>query len=266
MISYTFLILVLFLSFTNFTGGKKNNKYQELISQTQNPVPPARTLDPYNMDLKKPVNAKNLADEISKWDKAWKEKEVSVIAWAGGGVSGGSIKTFSNSDQPGVLVLSAEMSEEEAQNIGKYASASPYIIIKGIASSNGRSLSLSDCQVTGAFSGTFPAGEKLNPAKLTSQTPVNAQDILNSMNAWKGVEVVVKDKCSIPVSGNTISFPNENGVKDKYGLKPDFIRAVLKTAVKHTKPVTGVKTVKGKVNRIDQATGEVSLHSSEILQ
>jgi hypothetical protein len=211
------------------------------------------------------VNAKNLVDEISKWDKAWKEKEVSVIAWAGGGVMGGSIKTFSNSDQPGVIVLSAEISEEEAQNIGKYASISPYIIIKGIAKNNGRSLSLSNCQVTGAFSETFPTGEKLYPTKLTSQTPVNALDILNSMKAWKGVEVVIKDKCSIPMNGNTLSFPNENGVKDKYGLKPDYIRAVLKTAVKNTKPVIGIKTVKGKINKIDQVTGEVSLHSSEVL-
>jgi hypothetical protein len=29
--------------------------------------------------------------------------------------------------------------------------------------------------------------------------------------------------------------------------------------------VIGVKIVKGKVNKIDQATGEVSLHSAEIL-
>jgi hypothetical protein len=264
MTSYS-LIFVLFLSFTNFSRGTENNKNKELIRQTQNPQPPARSLDPYNIDLKKPVSAKNLVDEISKWDKEWKDKEVSVIAWAGGGVGGGSLKIFSNSDQPGVIVLSAEISPAEEENIGKYASTSPYIIIKGIAKNNGRSLLLSNCQVTGAFSETFPTGEKLNPAKLTSQTPVNALDILNSMNAWKGVEVVIKDKCSIPMSGNTISFPNDKAVKDKYGLKPDFIRAVLKTPIKNTKPVIGVKTVKGKVNKIDQATGEVSLHSAEIL-
>jgi hypothetical protein len=265
MITNTSLILVLFLFFTNFSEGTEHNKNKEPINQRQNPLPPARALDPYNMDLKKPVTAKNLVDEISKWDKEWKDKEVSVIAWAAGGVSGGSIKTFSNSDQPGVIVLSAEISPAEEENMGKYASSSPYIIIKGIAKTNGRSLSLSNCQVTGTFSGTFPGGEKLNPTQLTAQTPVNALDILHSMNAWKGVEVVIKDKCSIPMSGNTVSFPNDKAVKDMYGLKPDFIRAVLKTPVKNVKPVIGVKTVKGKVNKMDQATGEVSLHSAEIL-
>jgi hypothetical protein len=255
---------MLFLSFTNFSEGIEHNKNKERINQRQNPLPPARTLDPYNMDLKKPVTAKSLVDEISKWDKGWKDKEVSVIAWAAGGVSNGSIKTFSNSDQPGVIVLSAEISPAEEENMGKYAS-SPYIIIKGIAKSNGRSLSFTNCQVTGAFSGTFPSGEKLDPTQLTAHTPVNALDILHSINAWKGVEVVIKDKCSIPMSGNTLSFPNDKAVKDMYGLKPDFIRAVLKTPVKNAKPVIGVKTVKGKVNKIDQATGEVSLHSAEIL-
>jgi hypothetical protein len=223
-------------------------------------------LTPYSIDKNKAVTAQKLRDAVLQWNQAWKNKEVSVVAWAGGGLSGSETLHFFSSDAPGLVILEAALSHEEQKKIGTYAAQSQFIVVKGtITESRGRALLLTACTITGAVLNDSVGASKLNPFTLNATEPVRPQDVLASMQAWQGVDVTVRDKCTVPANGNTILFINQKAKADKYGFKPNLLSAVLTTKLKGAQSITAVKTIKGKVNRLEESTGTLSLYGCTLL-
>lgn len=252
-----------FLFFAVVALSSFNIPVNEIRVQQKNLTP--SSLDPYTISAQKAVSARSLSEEIIKWSNGWKDKKVSLIVWTGGGISGGAIKAFSDQNRPGDIILNAEIAESELANISKFISTSQQVILQGTISKVGRTLEIRNCKITGGFEKVIPSGIKHSPFRLNSETPVNPLDIISSVNAWKGVEVTVRDKCRIPVNGNAISFPNDKAAPNKFNLQPDFVRAILSKSIKNGKSFIGIKSVKGVVYGFDDKTGEISLNNALVL-
>jgi hypothetical protein len=247
--------LLAFASCNNAKKDKTEGKEQEETTKVD--IPETRPLNPFSIDVENPVSPQNLVDEMTAWKDEWNNKEISLVAWVGGGISAGDIKKFSNQDNPGLIVLKANLPNEEMQKMAQFGGAQ-HIILKGKVRNDGNAIFLDECIIDTAFiEENIPSDMQLNPHELTPETIVNAVDVLNSMNAWNGKEISIKGLCDVPMTGNAFSFRTDEGAK--------LIIARFDERFDGNNPERVVKTVKGKIGRL-RDTGEVGLSSCTVVE
>ena len=218
-------------------------------------LPENRSLSPYE-EHKEPVTAGNLQSELEKWKSGFGDKEVSFIAWIGGGISGsGNMKKFSAEQNPGVIIFKAELSNEELQKIGEVVAGSQHIVLKGKPVMDGNDLVLKDAKVTSAYTDSVEANQQLTPENINVGNPVYPSDYINAFHAWNDKVVVITDKGSIPTKGNVITFPNQ-------------FKAKLAAMISDGSGKEEVVTVKGKVYAFQTREGEykTGLKDAEIVE
>ena len=220
-------------------------------SKSQIPVPIDRELSPYTIDTAEAVNAKNLYEAVLNWESAWEGKEVSVVVWTGAGLSPNTLG-LQDPNKPGVIIMNATLADGEADKIGQFVTDSQMITIKGKLKKGKRKYELVDCVITGSYDGELTEGKQLDPATDLTATPAHPADILNSIKAWDGVEVALTDNCTLPMSGNVVTFPKAGAVRDETGRMPSYIKVTLKESLSgNTDVETVVRKIKAKVYKID---------------
>lgn len=224
-------------------NGADNGSSENETAEVQ--LPAEKSLSPYDFALTAPVTAENLYNEAIAWEEGWNGKEVTVIAWIGGGMSTGPTKNFSNEDNPGLIVLKANILEGGMAKMADIGGTASHIILKGKTRDGGNALMLDEAVIVGAYNDEVPSGQELS-LELAMDTPVNPVDVLNSINAWNGVEVAIQDRCSIPMKGNAISF-RKDGEK--------IVSARFDTEFNNRTPSNEVRTIQGKVSRVDVSRG-----------
>jgi hypothetical protein len=223
-------------------------------------LPQTRDLDPYTIDASKPVIAENLHDEVMAWTEAWKGKEVSVIVWTKGGLSTKSPMLFDTKESPGKTAFGAKMSDEERRRLGELSANAEFAVIKGKIDppSFGHRLTIEDAVAVEPYEKQeLPEGQKLDPAELDADTPVNPLDLERSIEAWKGVKVQIKDEARIPMSGNIVSFPKEEeaGKERQY-----FVKAQMGERISPDLPSKAVKTLSCEVEGLKQGSFDPAPH------
>lgn len=217
-------------------------------------LPEYRALNPFTIDPDKPVNPQNLFQEVKAWNEAWEDKTVQVIAWMWGGAGQNSgYKTFTNPDNPGLVAMKSDITDEEMMKIGEFGGAE-YVVLEGIANLDGSSIFLSNVEVLEPYTGdSLPKGQQISPEEAGKGTPYNPADIHQSMLAWQDREVTIEGIATLALKGNLIGFDDEAG--------NETVRAVTAEEFQqeNTKPQHII--LKGKINRFDEDEQTVSLYN-----
>ncbi len=177
-----------------------NNEKKEFLS-----------LNPYTLDTTIVYDPSNVYKEIKRWDTSWIGKEITVIAWCGAGTSPGQNKYFSNLDKPGLIRLKCSFERDVDSTFFQYVDMqTQYTLIKGKIKAYTNSLELENCTLVGAFSDSvLPKNSQITPNSWKSNTPVHSEDIVSSMQAWKGIKILLEGEASMAKKGNVIRFKDK---------------------------------------------------------
>jgi uncharacterized protein YdeI (BOF family) len=186
------------------------------------------------------------------WQDAWTEKRVQCIAWLWGGINNNNgIKTFTDPNNPGLVVLKADLPDTEMEKIAAFAGAE-YMVLEGVAYLEGATLKLMNSTVVGPFEGdSLPVGENILPIEAGTGTPFNPLDIESAIDAWKGKVLQIEGIAILPLSGNVISFKDDSG--------EEIVRAVMAENFDQENLDPQHVILQGEINGIDKEARLVSL-------
>jgi hypothetical protein len=222
-------------------------------------LPEDRDLDPYDLDSSDPVTGENLHDEILAWENAWKNKEVSVIAYVRGGMSPGDVLKMGTKQSPGGVLYHVQISDEERTKMGKVAAEAEFAVIKGRVElpSFGKRLTIKDAVTVGPYEEKAPpSDQQIDPEELQADTPINPVDLQASIDAWKGVEVTIKDQFERPMSGNVMTVPKKGEGEDVW------LKARLAGNLPEGSPGRVVETLQCEVVGMQQRGSEPAPYAS----
>lgn len=216
-------------------------------------LPEDRDLTPFTLSPEEAVNPQNLYREVKAWHEAWQDKTVQVIVWMWGGVGNmGTHKSFSNPDNPGLILMKSDISDEELAKIGAFGGAE-YVVLEGIANLDGSSIFLSNVKVLQPYEGdSLPKGQQITPEEAGTGTPYNPVDIYNSMLAWQNKQVTVDGISTLALKGNVIGFDDEAG--------NEVVRAVTSEEFEQESNKPQHVQLTGKINRYDEEEETLSLY------
>lgn len=234
----------------------ENTEESDPLSEIE--LPQDRELNPYEFDAEAAVNPSNLNAEVIAWANDWTERTVQVIGWLWGGVNNNNgVKSFTDPNNPGLVVLKADLPDSETEKIADFAGAE-YVIIEGVTRMDGATLHLMNASIVGPYQGdSLPIGQNILPKETETGLAFNPLDIESAIDAWMGVTVTVEGVATLPLSGNVITFKADDGT--------ELVSCVTAQSFdqESTKPQHVI--LKGVINGIDEVTGVVSLGSCERL-